>query len=205
MELEELKSAWAQYDKKLTDNLILNKKLLQKINLGKSKKEMNAPLTYEALSLTTGIIFLIYIVFSTIRYSNEIKFLIPGIISTITFMIYLSLSVMKIRQLTNIDFYYSPIVELQKSVSVFKKKYLKYKKYELFAFPLFAISTFPIGAKALRNLDLYQHPGRFIIGIVLSLVLYYPMAIWGYKILFDRKVRNTNKFLAELNKFEEEE
>lgn len=204
MELDDLKTTWAQYDKKLTENLKFNEELLRKMNLEKSKKEMNAPLTYEIISLATGIIFLLYIVSATIRFSTELKFLLPGLITSFTFIIYLYFSFTKIRLLSNIDFYYSPIIELQKSVNIFKQKYLQFKKYELYVFPVFAISVSPILAKAMRNFDLFAHPYRYIIAIVLSLILYYPLAIWFYKNLFEKRVRNTTTFLEELIRFEKE-
>ena len=133
MELEDLKSAWVQYDKKLTQNLKFNEELLRKINLEKSKKEMNTPLTYELISVTISVIFLLYIAFATIRFSNEFKFLLPGLITSIIVAIWVYNSVSKIRLLSNIDYYYSPIVELQKSVNIFKLKYQKYKKFELYS------------------------------------------------------------------------
>ena len=205
MELEDLKSAWVQYDKKLTQNLKFNEELLRKIKLEKSKKEMNTPLTYELISVTISVIFLLYIAFATIRFSNEFKFLLPGLITSIIVAIWVYNSVSKIRLLSNIDYYYSPIVELQKSVNIFKLKYQKYKKFELYSIPVFAISAMPILGIALRNFDIYGHPIRFIIGIVLALVLGYPGTIWGYKNLYEKKIRNTTKFLDELSKFEQEE
>jgi Na+/H+ antiporter NhaA len=205
MELEELKSAWAQYDKKLSQNLKLNEELLRKMNLEKSKKEMNAPLTYEIISVSIGVIFLLYIAFATIRYSNEFKFLLPGIITCIIVAIWVYNSFSKIRLLSNIDYYYTPIVELQKSIHTFNQKYQKYKKFELYSIPVFAISAMPILGIALRNFDIYEHLTRFIIGIVLSLILGYPGTIWIYKNLYDKKLRNTTKFLDELSQFEKEE
>lgn len=106
--------------------------------------------------------------------------------------------------MSNIDFYNSPVIELQKSINLFKQKYLQFKKYELYVFPVFAISVSPVLAKAMRDFDLYAHPYRFVIAIILSLILYYPLAIWFYKNLFDKKVRNTTTFLDELIRFEKE-
>jgi len=204
MELEELKSAWAQYDKKLTQNLKLNEKLLCKMNLEKTKREMNTPLFYEISSTTIGFIFLLYIASATIIHSNEPKFLIPGIISGLMTILLIYLSVLKIKLLTDIDFYYSPVIDLQKSISIFKQKYLTYKKYEFYIYPVFAISTMPILGIALRNFDIYEHRIRFITGIVLALALGYSLANWGYKNLFDKKVKNAAKFLEELTEFEKE-
>jgi len=163
MELEELKSAWAQYDKKLTHNLKLNEELLRKINLEKSRKEMNTPLTYEIISFITGVIFFLYITSATIIHSNELKFFIPGIISSLMTIALICLSGLKIRLLSDIDYYYSPIIELQRSINLFKHKYLKYKKYEFYIFPTFAISTIPILGIALRRFDIYEHQTRFIL------------------------------------------
>lgn len=204
MELDDLKTTWALYDKKLTENLKFNEELLRKMNLEKSKREMNSPLTYEIISLAAGIIFLLYIASATVRFSTEFKFLLPGLITIFTFIVYLYLSLTKIRLLSNIDFYNSPLIELQKSINLFKQKYLLFKKYELYVFPVFAISVSPVLAKAMRDFDLYAHPYRFVIAIILSLILYYPLAIWFYKNLFDKKVRNTTTFLDELIRFEKE-
>ena len=205
MELEELKSAWAQYDQKLTQNLKLNEELLRKMNLEKSKKEMNTPLFYEIISVIVGVIFLLFIASATIRYSYDLKFLLPGIITSIIIAIWVYNSISKIKLLTNIDYYYSPIVELQKSINTFKLKYQKSKKFELYSFPAFAIAAFPILGIAMRNFDIYEHPIRFIVGIVLALLLGYSGQIWLYKNLYEKKIRNTTKFLVELSKFEQEE
>src|ERR1035437_5877731 len=194
MELEELKSVWAQYDKKLTQNLKLNEELLRKMNLEKSKKEMNTPLFYEIISVIVGVIFLLFIASATIRYSYDLKFLLPGIITSIIIAIWVYNSISKIKLLTNIDYYYSPIVELQKSINTFKLKYQKSKKFELYSFPAFAIAAFPILGIAMRNCDIYEHPIRFIVGIVLALLLGYSGQIWLYKNLYEKKIRNTTKF-----------
>jgi len=204
MELEELKSAWAQYDKKLSQNLKLNEELLRKMDLEKSKKEMNAPLNYEIISITIGVIFLLFILSATIRYSYELKFLLPGIITCIIVGIWVYNSFSKIRLLLDIDYYDSPIVELQKSIQTFNRKYQRSKKFELYSIPVFAISAIPILGIALRNFDIYEHPIRFIVAIVILLILGIPGQIWIYKNLYDKKIRNTIKFLDELSRFEKE-
>ena len=204
MELEELKSAWAQYDKKLSQNLKLNEELLRKMDLEKTKKEMNAPLNYEIISITIGVIFLLFILSATIRYYYELKFLLPGIITSIIVAIWVYNSFSKIRLLLDIDYYDSPIVELQKSIQTFNRKYQRSKKFELYSIPVFAISAIPILGIALRNFDIYEHPIRFIVAIVILLILGIPGQIWIYKNLYDKKIRNTTKFLDELSRFEKE-
>lgn len=205
MELEELKAQWAQYDKKLTQNLKFNEEILRKMNLDNSKKAMNAPLIYEIISTGIGVPALIYLISMTYKFGGDIKFLIPGIIASIALTIYQYFSIDKIRLLSNIDFYNSSLLDLQKAVSIFKKKYLSYRKHELYYFPVFAITSIPVLAIALRGFNLYDHPVRFAIAILLSIVLFYPLALWYYKNIFDKKIQNTNAFLEELLKYEKEE
>ena len=205
MELDELKSAWAQYDKKLTANLKFNEELLRKTNLDRSKREMTTPLNYELFSVFSGIIALLFIVISTFRFGENTILLISGILSALIFTLYLFFSIHRLMLMSEIDFYNSSIVELQKKLARVKQKYLLYKKLEMLSFPLFAIVISPIGAKSLRNFDILSHPYSFIIAFVLSLSLGYPLMLWVYKNWYEKKIKNTNTFLEELNKFEKEE
>ena len=45
MELEDLKKAWSEYDKKLSENLKTNNELLKKMNLNNAKSSMDTPKT----------------------------------------------------------------------------------------------------------------------------------------------------------------
>jgi len=62
MELDDLKNIWAQYDKKLSDNLKLNEDLLRRMNLDKSKQEMQKPLNYKIASVILNLFFLLFLV-----------------------------------------------------------------------------------------------------------------------------------------------
>ena len=61
MELDDLKGAWAQYDKKLSANLKFNEELFKKLNLDKSRREMSGPLNYEIGSVVISGVFFILI------------------------------------------------------------------------------------------------------------------------------------------------
>jgi hypothetical protein len=204
MELDELKSAWTQYDKKLTENLKFNEELFRKLNLDKSKREMNTPLNYEILSVIVSVFFLIFITSLTIKFGKETKYLISGLVTNITMLCLLIFAIRKVKLLSNIDYYNSPVVELQKSLSKFKKSYLIFKKSELFIFPVFAIAAIPILAKR-RNLDILSHTEVYIITVISILVIGIPILMWIYKHWYEKKIKNTSDFLIELNKFEREE
>lgn len=204
MELDELKGAWAQYDKKLSDSLKLNEELLKKSVLDKSSREMKAPLNYEfGTVIVTSILFL-FLGVSTYRFASEIKFLIPGLVASILTLSGLISSIKKVNSLAKIDYYNSSVFELQKSINNIKQKAILSRKVEYYVFPIYFISFAPIFVKAVYNIDIYSRYQIFYIGIILALIIYYPLAIWFYRIGYDKKLKNTSDFLNELNRFEKE-
>ncbi len=204
MELDDLKGVWAQYDKKLSDNLRFNEELLKKLNLDKSRREMNAPLIFEICSVVITGVFLVLVASWTLRFGNELTYQISGILSCISFAIMLVFALKKVTLLSNIDYYNLPVAELQKKLYVFKNKYFKLKKYELILFPLYVIVLIPICAKGLRNFDIMIHPMRFAIAVILAIGIGLPVALWIYRHLYEKKIKNTSDFLSELSRFEEE-
>jgi hypothetical protein len=204
MELDDLKGAWAQYDKKLSENLKFNEELFKKLNLDKSRREMSGPLNYEIGSVAISGVFLILVTSWTIQFSNEPVYLVSGILSIIIFILMLSFSIKRLRLLQNIDYYNSPVVELQKSLCRFEDVYFKFKKAEIILFPIFIIVLMPIFAKGLRNFDIMQQPMRLIIAISLAIAIGMPVTLWIYKHLYEKKIKNTSDFLEEIKRFEEE-
>jgi hypothetical protein len=204
MELNDLKGVWAQYDKQLKENLRINEELLKKLNLDKSRREMNTPLNYEIISVVIAGLFLILVASWTIRFGNELVYLVSGILSCLSFSIMLFFSIQKVRLLSNMDYYNLPVVELQKALCRFKDQYFKLKKFDIILFPFYIVVMMPIFGKGLRNFDLLMHPMKFTIMVVIAIGIGLPVALWIYKYLYEKKIKNTTAFLNELSRFEEE-
>ena len=205
MELDEMKEAWNRYDQKLTESLRLNEELLRKLNLDKSKRELSSPLNYEIVSVVLNGVFILYIISATIQYSGEMKFLIPGILTTLFMLLLFAFNIHRLHLMLNIDYYNASVVELQKRIARLKQKYMQYRKIEFYIFPFFTVVAMPILVIALRHIDLYEHPWRFILAIVLTLSLGYPLIIWIYNNLYDKKLKNITTFLSDLKRFEKDE
>jgi len=205
MELDDFKGAWAQYDKKLTENLKFNEVLFKKLNLDKSKREMTTPLNYEIFSVVVGGIFLLFIISSTYRFAGDTILLISGILTSLLCLVAFVFTIQKLNLLSKIDYYNSSVIDLQKVLAIVKKKHLQYKRGEIFLFPIFVLVVIPIVAQGLRNLDIMANPELYIIAMIGSLGLGYPILIWVYKNWYEKKLKNTNDLLQELNKFEREE
>jgi hypothetical protein len=204
-----LKITWSQIDKKLSDNLKLNVDLLEKMTLGKSKMEMKEILNNEILGIVIISLFLLLFGIVTCIYASEMKFFIPAGILSLFFLMELIMSINKVNDLTKIDYFNSPIIELQKALNKFKQKTMLFRKIEYCSIPLFVISFIPIFNITVLNIDMFKNtlPNivGIIVGIIVGLVIYYPLAIWIYKIGYDDKIKGASDFLKELNKFEKEE
>lgn len=204
MELEDLKQAWGDYDKKLNDNLKTNKELLKRMILDRANLAVRVPKNYEYFSLVINFLFLLYVVRATIDYVTDIKILVSGILSSVWLVVAVVLTFGKLKVLTNIDFYAQSILEIQKQFILIQKKYMSYKRFELFSFPLIVIVLIPVVGMAAYGFNFFQSPVRYAIGAVLAMGLGYPIAFWIYKNWYDKKLLDANKFLEELSIFESE-
>ena len=97
------------------------------------------------------------------------------------------------------------VIDLQKNVLTFKNKYLQFKKIELTYTPLFVVSLIPILGKGLRGFDFFSYYTLYIFITIIVLIISYPILIWIYKNLYDKKLKNTMQFLKELEVFEKNE
>jgi hypothetical protein len=205
MELDELKTAWKQYDQKLSESIKVNEELLRAINLDRIKRELNTPLNVEIISIIIGFAFILFLISSTIKNIGELKFFIPGLLTSIISFIAILLSAKKIRLLSSIEIFSTPIVELQKTILLVKIKILQYKKIEFSLAPFFGLFLAPILIKSLKNIDIYNNSIRYIFALFIGLGIGYPLAIWIYKHWYQRKLNMVEKLLKDTNKFEKEE
>lgn len=204
MELEEMKQKWMEYDQKLDRNLKLNEELLRKRHLDRSRQEMRTPVNYELFNIPTGVLFIIWIAGSTFQHAGDFRLLLSGLISLLSMVPVLIFSIMRLNAMSKIDYYNTSVVDLQKQISLVKKKYLLTRKLEMYWFPIFVISVIPILAMAMRHLDIFEHPYRYLTAIALALALGYPCMIWVYNNWYGKKLKNTSAFLEELRRFEAE-
>lgn len=204
MEIDELKAAWSQYDKKLTQNLRFNEEILRKMNLEKSKKELQKPLLYEISGVVIGFVCTVLLTSISIRFIGEPKYAIPGFLASFIGAAFTVFAIIKTNKFMNIDYYGSSVLKLQKDVALLNKLVLCMRKFELLLFPLLVIPAIIVLIKFMYNIDIYTNTQLFIIEVVLILVIGYPLLFWVNKQLYDKKFKNTELFLKEIKEFEAE-
>lgn len=205
MELEVLKQAWSEYDKKLSDNLETNKKLLKEMNLDRAKSEMDTPRKYELVSLIIGVVFLLFVLSSTVRYAGDTELFMSGILTSIWSLIMTWLTAYKLKSLTDLDFCNDGLFKLQNKIVTVSSRSLLSKRFELYSFPIFTVVAAPILAQSLRGVYILDYPEMYFIGVGVALLLGYPLVIWTYRHWYKKKIQNVDNFLLELSEFESEQ
>jgi hypothetical protein len=202
MELDDLKSAWAQYDKKLTNHLRLNEELLRKWNLESAKRELQKPLQYEL----TGVVGQFVLIFTTVAFSvkviDEPKYCVPGFIAAVFEIVGLVFAILKTNKFMNIDHYGTPILKLQKEIASVNKLVLLLRKYELILIPLVVLPSLPLIFKVLKHVDIYSHIELFSVAALLILGIGIPLTLWINKHLYDKKFQASAKLLKEIEDYE---
>lgn len=203
MELEEIKSAWAQYNTNLQKNLKLNEQILNEIVRGKAQKAINTTIAYEVFSLVTYVVLFFVIIVATVRLAREPVYLIIGTVSILTSAPYVFNSIQRYRLFSRLNFNNVSIIELQKSLAYVNKKFIQSKKVELLLFPVVFLSSAAIFVKFFRHFDIAFVPLNFFV-LAGGLLVGYALAIWAYKHYYENKLNNANEYLNELEKFEKE-
>jgi len=203
MELDELKSAWAQYDKKLTKSLELNVELLKKLNVDRSKSELQKPLRAEAFGVVSMLLMTIWFMLLTDRFIDEPKYAIPGFISIGVALVYFGFAMIKLNKFMNIGYYGASITEFQKDTAEARRLVLRFRKYELLLSPAILISL-PLIWKAVHHIDLYQDIQSFLISAVVCFGVGFPITLWINKYLYDKKFQNVEKLLKEIEEYKME-
>lgn len=204
MELEELKQAWNQYDKKLEENLKFNEMLLKKMNLEKSKKELNVPYIYEIVGVIIISVLIIYMFSIALQLKDEMKYFLPSIISIAIGIYALLMTIKKIRLFSALNFFDDSVIQLQKKLLKIKTEIIKARKYEYSFIPFLIITLLPPLFKVIHNIDIYSDIKLFILRIVIATVIGAPLAIWINRNLYDKKLNAAETYLREIEEFEKE-
>jgi hypothetical protein len=205
MEFDDLKRLWEAYDKKLGDNLRLNEELLRRSNLDRSRRAMRAPSAMHWLDVAVIALYVPFILVWTIRYGREPLFLVCGGISIAFFLYSLIWSDIRgLGMLRRMDFYNSSVVTLQRQLADYDRFSHRGRKFSLFILPPAIFALLVIVNKGLVGVNLLDRPLYFTIVGIVCLALGYPLIIWMWRNLFDKKVAAAHRHLAELEEFERE-
>jgi hypothetical protein len=205
MELDDLKRSWEQYDQRLTENLRLNKELLRRSTLDRSRREMNAPMHFTGFNLASVPIFFLFALRWTLMYGREPLYLICGIVVMVACLLSLAVDLKGMALLRRIDYDNTPILELQKQLTTFWALYNKDKKIGICLLPVLLAAALILIVKGVHRVEALDNLRYFIVTMSIMLAISYPLMIWIVRAVYDKKVRSAQRFLTDLKAFEKEE
>jgi hypothetical protein len=202
MDLDELRLEWQQQFKRAAGNAKVNFEMLKQIKVSDSKKELYKPILFEIFSAVVFFLFAAYLILVSIRFADNPKFSVPGFAGAALTIVYLVFSVIKIRRFVGIDFFYSPVFQLQKEVVRLEMAIVAFRKIELLMIIPLVVMSLPILFLAIYRTDIYVNVSLFASLVVIVIILGFPLAIWINRVLYDKKLRNAKKFLQDVTRFE---
>lgn len=205
MDINEFKSAWLQHDRKLSENLSINEALLQKVNLDRSRKELNKPLLYEIVSFFFFILLIPVFIFLAILYRSEPQMLTSGILALATLVLGLVLCIKKIRLFYRIDYYSQPVLQLQERLALLKSGILSARKIEvLFLLPILFLTALALMLRYIRGINLFEDISFFLPLVLPGLLVAWGATLFLNKYLYDKKISNVEALLKELRSYHKE-
>lgn len=204
MKKEDLKNIWNEYNSRLEKMTSINEKLLKNTLRQRSNGVIDRMLKWECFSLIEFTIFLIFTFTATYKSMNDWRFLLSGIFTTLFFIYCITINIIDIKQLNDIQFFSQSIVDIKQKLLRHKKRDNQFIKIFIFLIPLIIITLIPLGAKFIRNVNLYDKPLFFLILSLVIIVLSYIIFFVSNKIIFSRELKIIESSLEELERFKEE-
>jgi len=205
MDINEFKSAWLQHDRKLSENLSINEALLKKINLDRSRKELNKPLSYEVASFFLFILLIPVFIFLSVLYRSDNSMLISGILAVAALVLGLLLCIRKIRLFYQIDYYNQPVLQLQERLALLKSGILSARKIEVFfLLPILFFTALVLALQHIRGINLFGDISFFLPIVLPGLLVAWGGTVFINKYLYDKKLSNVEALLKELRNYQQE-
>lgn len=195
MELLELQNIWNQYDKKISENIRLNKEILRKMLISKTEKRLNNIKVEVGIRLTLSFLLVPMILIFNIPIRTTADFYIGLSLFTGMFVFFGIYRIKHFLMFNKIDFSRS-VSLIRKEVNELKKYELKMSHVGLLLLPLGAISIFLLAKIPLLTLDTWI-PLSFIIIILTATYIYKTR--YSYEERF-RKLNQEIEEIAELEK-----
>jgi uncharacterized membrane protein len=197
MELNELQSLWIENDKKISDNIRLNKEILKRMLISKPEKRFNWIKIKAEISLFSPIILFLALLATDIQFRSTVNFYIGlGLFA----VIYVTNYVWGIRYfllIRKIDFSES-ILSLKKEIAELEKYKIKITRISYMFMPFAILGIF---------LMLIQKPiynAESIVMLALIVLVYISSIYYTFKYSIYERFRKLNKEIAEIEELEKE-
>ena len=204
MEIEELKSAWQNCEKKFTQSLAYSEKAIKTAIRQKSSGQIASLLKFQFIEMAAALAFIIVLTPATIHSSDDLILFISGCFICAIMVIDIVSTIVIISKLNKIDFGRDAVLKTSQKITNLKMIIIKGNQFLLFTAPVLVISFLPIGFKALHGIHIADHILRAVMAAVIGILLSYIAIFIIYKKFYLKQIKELESDINELNQFEVE-
>jgi hypothetical protein len=196
MELIELQNIWIQYDKRLSDNIQLNREILKRMLISKPEKKLNWIKIKAGFNLILPIVLLLFVLVPNVPYRATIDFFIGIFLFVIVYILYYYWAVSYFLLIRKIDFT-NAITLIKKEINELEKFKIRITRLGYIIMPLGIIGIFLIGKFPILSKDSFL-PISLIV-LVMTISIYYT-----FKYSIFERFKKINMEIDEIEKLEKE-
>jgi hypothetical protein len=179
MELDELKTAWRELERRLDENTALTGQLLREKRLDKTRWALRRIAWGQSLQIVIWIVIISIVAPFWIQYRSTPHFLVAGLVMHLYGIATIILSVRRLALIANVN-YGKPVVELQARIACLRRARVQDQLWLGLPWWILWIVATMIGAQRWLGLDIYAPAPAWVwwtiaIGIIgIALTLWLP-------------------------------
>lgn len=196
MELLELQNIWNQYDKKISENIRLNKEILRKMLISKTEKRLNRIKLDAGIRLTLSLLLVPTILIFNVPIRTTVDFYIGLSLFAGLFVFFGIYRIKYFLMFNKIDFS-SSVSSIRKEVNELKKYELKMLHVGLLLLPFGAISIFLFAKIPFLTQDT-------LIPLSLMIIILTASFFYKTKYSYEERFRKLNQEIEEIEELEKD-
>ncbi len=190
LELDEMKTLWAEHDRKLDESIRLNRQLLSTTNLSGARSAMQRMAAFLALEAAIQLAVVVALGSFTYEHIAMLRFALPAAALDVFAIAILIAMIRQIAVGLQID-YNQPIAVIQKQLQNLRVLRIRYIQGIFLVATLVWTPLLIVTLKAFWGLDAYRLLGpAFLISNLLVGLTIIPVALWLSKKFSDRMGRS---------------
>jgi hypothetical protein len=204
MELNELKLAWAEYDRKLSERLVLNKSFLRSFHLEKYSDALRKPVALELINIVIQAGMAGFATVCAISLSDDIRYLLAGLAGALLCISSLALSAYKVVRFNSLVRFDTGIIDYQKNLMRLRLFIMRLRKTEYIGAPILGITLFPVIIRVTSGTDIIGNLTVIIPWLAVALGSGIALGVWLNMRVYDKGIRDAEMFLELIAAFENE-
>jgi hypothetical protein len=155
MELDDLKTAWRELDRRLDAGQAISLHVLRELKLDRARSAMRRLSTLLVFELLSGVVAAILVGSFLADHHDAARFAIPALVLHAAAVFTIVASARQLAQLGRLD-YAAPVVSIQHQLAGLRASRLRVTRWLLLLSPLLWTPLAIVAAKGLLGLDLYR-------------------------------------------------